>query len=182
MNMKSIIREILQIVLLALVVFFALHFLIQNFRIEGTSMEPNLHNRQYVLVNKTAYWFGSNPSRGDVIVFQAPDQPQYDRIKRVIGMPGETVEVKRDGTVYIDGEILEEPYLSSNTGGLAGTWVVPSDEYFVMGDNRGVSYDSRNGGPIPQGNIVGKAWLIIWPIGDWGFAPNETVVLEAAPS
>ena len=182
MNIRPVVREILQIVLLALVVFFALHFMVQNFRIEGTSMVPNLQNGQYVIVNKIAYWFGNNPGRGDVIVFQAPDQPEYDRIKRVIGLPGETVEVKRDGTVYINGEIIEEPYLSANVGGLSGTWEVPQDEYFVMGDNRGVSYDSRNGGPIPRGNIVGKAWLIIWPIGDWGFAPNETIVLETSPS
>lgn len=186
MNIRPIIREILQVVLLALVVFFALHFLIQNFRIEGTSMEPNLHNGQYVLVNKTAYWFGSNPSRGDVIVFQSPDQAPNqtpnDLIKRVIGMPGDTVEVKRDGTVYVDGEILEEPYLSSNISGLFGTWVIPPDEYFVMGDNRGVSNDSRAIGTIPRENIIGKTWLIIWPFGDWGFAPNEIVVLEATPS
>jgi signal peptidase I len=189
MNIKPVVREVLQIVLLALVIFFALHFLIQNFRIEGTSMLPNLQNGQYVLVNKTAYWFGNDPSRGDVIVFrkpdqsnQAPNQMPEDLVKRVIGLPGDTVEVKRDGTVYINGEIIEEPYLSSNVGGISGTWVVPEDEYFVMGDNRGVSNDSRSIGTIPQENIVGKAWLIIWPIGDWGFAPNETVALEAASS
>ncbi len=97
--MRTFIRETLQVVLLALVIFFAIHFMVQNFRIEQTSMQPNLHEGQYVLVNKTAYWFGHNPRRGDVIIFQVPDQP--DRVKRVIGLPGETVEVKPDGTVYI---------------------------------------------------------------------------------
>ena len=179
--MRPLIREALQIILLALVVFFALHFLIQNFRIDGTSMEPNLHDSQYVIVNKTAYWFGNEPNRGDVVVFQAPDQPQYDRIKRVIGLPGETVEVKKDGSVYIDGQVLDEPYLSARPGGPSGTWTVPEDEYFVMGDNRGVSYDSRNGGPIPVDNIVGRAWVIIWPIGDWGFAPNQSVAFASTP-
>jgi signal peptidase I len=180
--MRPIIREIIQIVLLALVVFFALHFLVQNFRIEGTSMEPNLHDRQYVLVNKTAYWFGKEPKRGDVIVFQAPDQPQYDRIKRIIGLPGEEVEVKKDGSVYIDGDLIEEPYLPSpNPGSYTGKWTVPEGEYFVMGDNRSVSYDSRSGGPIPRGNIIGKAWLVIWPFGDWGFAPNRAVPVSASP-
>jgi len=179
--MKSIIREILQIALLALVVFFALHFMVQNFRIEGTSMEPNLHDRQYVLVNRTAFWFGRDPSRGDVIVFEAPDQPWNDRIKRVIGLPGETVTVKSDGTVYIDGQPLEEPYLTSqNPRDNYGTWEVPEDEYFVMGDNRSVSYDSRRGGPVPRGNIIGKAWLIIWPLGDWGGVPNYTLELATA--
>ena len=180
--MRPIIREILQIVLLALVVFFALHFLVQNFRIEGTSMEPNLHDRQYVLVNKTAYWFGKEPQRGDVIVFQAPDQPQYDRIKRVIGLPGEEIEVKKDGSVYIDGALIDEPYLPSpNPGSYTGTWTVPEGEYFVIGDNRSVSYDSRSGGTVPRGNIIGKAWLVIWPAGDWGFAPNRAVPVSAGP-
>jgi signal peptidase I len=182
-KMKPLIREALQIIALALIVFFALHFLVQNFRVEGSSMETNLHGgngrTNYVLVNKAAYWFGGGPQRGDVIVFEAPDQPENDRIKRVIGLPGETVEVKQDGSVLIDGEVLEEPYISS-VGGPSGTWEVPEGEYFVMGDNRAVSFDSRAGGPIPKHNIIGRAWLIIWPAGDWGFAPNEAVAF--APS
>lgn len=182
--MKPLVREALQIILLALVVFFALHFLVQNFRVEGSSMEPNLYGNKehtnYVLVNKAAYWFGDGPGRGDIVVFQAPDQPENDRIKRVIGLPGETVEVRKDGSVLIDGELLEEPYISSHVGGPSGTWVVPEEEFFVMGDNRGVSHDSRGGGPVPRGNIIGKAWFLIWPIGDWGFAPNRAVALATS--
>jgi signal peptidase I len=178
--MRTLIRETLQVILLALVIFFAIHFMIQNFRIDGTSMEPNVHNGEYVIVNKTAYWFGHNPQRGDVVVFQAPDQPQNDRVKRVIGLPGETVEVRSDGTVYVNGQQLEEPYLPSHHSGTSGTWTVPEDEYFVMGDNRSVSYDSREGGPVPRSNIIGKAWLIIWPLHDWGWAPNRTIVMAAA--
>lgn len=177
--MRPLVREIIQIVLLALVVFFALHFLIQNFRIDGTSMEPNLLDRQYVLVNRTAYWFGE-PGRGDIIVFNAPDQPEFDRIKRVIGLPGETVEVKPGGSVYIDGVLLDEPYIPAPGGATYPAQTVPEDEYFVMGDNRQHSYDSRQGGPVPKGNIIGKAWLILWPIGDWGCAPNESLSLEGA--
>jgi signal peptidase I len=184
-KMRTLIRETLQVILLALVIFFAIHFMIQNFRIDGTSMEPNVHNGEYVIVNKTAYWFGHNPQRGDVVVFQAPDQPQNDRVKRVIGLPGETVEVTGDGTVYItdiDGNRfkLEEPYLPSHHSGTSGTWTMPEDEYFVMGDNRSVSYDSREGGPVPRSNIIGKAWLIIWPLRDWGWAPNRSIVMAAA--
>ncbi len=177
--MRTLIRETLQVILLALVIFFAIHFMIQNFRIDGTSMEPNVHNGEYVIVNKTAYWFGHNPQRGDVVVFQAPDQPQNDRVKRVIGLPGETVEVRSDGTVYVNGQQLEEPYLPSHHSGTSGTWTVPEDEYFVMGDNRSVSYDSREGGPVPRSNIIGKAWLIIWPLHDWGWAPNRSIVMAA---
>ena len=179
--MRTLIRETLQVILLALVIFFSIHFMIQNFRIDGTSMEPNLHNSEYVIVNKTAYWFGHNPQRGDVIVFQAPDQPQNDRVKRVIGLPGETVEVKPDGTVYINGHQLEEPYVATHHSGASGTWTVPEGDYFVMGDNRSVSYDSREGGPVPRNKIIGKAWLIVWPLHDWGWAPNRSIVMAATP-
>jgi signal peptidase I len=178
--MKSLVREVLQVILLALVIFFAVHFMIQNFRIDGTSMEPNLHDGQYVIVNKTAYWFGRNPNRGDVIIFNAPDQPQYDRVKRVIGLPGDTVDVKPDGTVYVNGKLLDEPYLPAHHSGTSGVWTVPEGEYFVMGDNRSVSYDSREGGTVPRDKIIGKAWLVIWPIRDWGFAPNKSLELAAA--
>ncbi len=182
--MRTIIRDTLQVILLALVIFFAIHFMVQNFRIEQTSMLPNLHEGQYVLVNKTAYWFGHTPQRGDVVIFQVPDQP--DRIKRVIGLPGETVEVTPDGTVYItdingNRSKLEEPYLANQHSGVSGTWVVPEGEYFVMGDNRSVSQDSREIGPIPDNKIVGKAWLIVWPLKEWGWAPNHSVAMAATP-
>jgi len=178
--MRTLIRETLQVILLALVIFFAIHFMIQNFRIDGTSMEPNIHNGEYVIVNKTAYWFGHNPQRGDVIIFNAPDQPQNDRVKRVIGLPGETVEVTGDGSVYINGQQLEEPYLPTHHSGTSGTWTVPEDQYFVMGDNRSASLDSRAKGPVPRNRIIGKAWLIIWPLHDWGWAPNRSIVMTAA--
>ncbi len=180
LKMRTLIRETLQVILLALVIFFAIHFMIQNFRIDGTSMEPNLHNGEYVIVNKTAYWFGHDPQRGDVIVFQAPDQPQNDRVKRVIGLPGDIVEVRSDGTVYVNGQQLKEPYLPTNHSGISGTWTVPEGDYFVMGDNRSVSYDSREGGPVPRNKIIGKAWLIIWPLHDWGWAPNRSIAMAAA--
>ena len=179
-KMRTLIRETLQVILLALVIFFAIHFMIQNFRIDGTSMEPNVHNGEYVIVNKTAYWFGHNPQRGDVIIFNAPDQPQNDRVKRVIGLPGDKVEVRGDGTVYVNGQQLEEPYLPPHHSGTSGTWTVPEDQYFVMGDNRSASLDSRAKGPVPRNKIIGKAWLIIWPLHDWGWAPNRSIVMTAA--
>jgi signal peptidase I len=179
-KMRTLIRETLQVILLALVIFFAIHFMIQNFRIDGTSMEPNIHNGEYVIVNKTAYWFGHNPQRGDVIIFNAPDQPQNDRVKRVIGLPGDVVEVRGDGTVYVNGQQLEEPYLPPHHSGTSGTWTVPEDQYFVMGDNRSASLDSRAKGPVPRNKIIGKAWLIIWPLHDWGWAPNRSIVMTAA--
>jgi len=175
--MKSIVREILQIVVLALVIFFALHFLVQTFRIDGSSMMPNLENGQFLLVNKISYRFG-DPQRGDVIIFHAPDEPETDRIKRVIALPGETIEIKSDGTVYITlpGETvahpLEEPYITSQTQRSFAPYPVPEGEYFVLGDNRANSWDSRGWGTVPRENVVGKAWVIVWAISDWGGAPN----------
>jgi signal peptidase I len=186
--MKHAVREILQIVILALVLFFILHAMVQTFKINGTSMKDNLENGQYVLVNKTAYWFG-DPQRGDIIVLEAPESnSSLDRIKRIVGLPGDTIEVKKNGSVYVwpagteitgEGQLLEEPYVDY-PGGASGQWTVPSGEYFVMGDNRRFSYDSRAWGPVPRDNIIGKAWLVFWPIGDWGTAPNRHPVLEAS--
>ena len=179
--MKRAIIEISYTALLAVILFFILNSMVQNFRINGTSMWPNLENGQYVLVNKTAYWFGHEPQRGDIIVLHAPENNagEIDRIKRVIGVPGDTVEVKKDGTILIDGIPIEEPYISPRTGGLSGTWTVPENEYFVLGDNRSVSYDSRGWGFLPRGDIIGKAWLIIWDIDDWGRVPNYPLALES---
>lgn len=178
--MKSIVREIAIVGILAVILFFILHSMVQTFRINGTSMEPNLHDSQYVLVNKTAYWFGRDPQRGDIVVLRPPENPDSpDRIKRIIGLPGDTIEVASNGTVLINGSPLEEPYLTPHFGGSQGTWVVPPDSYFMLGDNRSVSYDSRGWGTAPRENIVGKAWLIIWSIGDWGRAPNYPLVVQA---
>lgn len=181
--MRSLVREVIQLVLLALVIFFALHFLVQSFRIDGTSMEPNLQNSQFILVNKTAYWFG-DPQRGDIIILSSLDEPKVDRIKRVIALPGETIEIKGDGTVYITrpgetiGRPLEEPYITHHSGKYFPPQTVPLEHYFVLGDNRSVSYDSRAWGTVPRDNIIGKAWLIIWGIGDWGRVPNYPLAID----
>jgi signal peptidase I len=182
MKIRAVAREVLLIAVMALVLFFILHYMVQNFRIDGTSMVPNLENGQYVLVNKTAYWFGRDPQRGDIIIFDAPDA-QVDRIKRVIGLPGDTVEWNRDGDLYVNGDLLDEPYLEhlgKGRTGPTGSWTIPEEEYFVMGDNRAVSYDSRSGWNVPRENVVGKAWVIIWSISDWGGVPNYPLEAETA--
>ncbi len=179
--MKRAIIEISYTALLAVILFFILNSMVQNFRINGTSMLPNLENGQYVLVNKTAYWFGHEPQRGDIIVLHAPEDnaAEIDRIKRVIGLPGDMVEVKKDGTVLINDITIEEPYINPRAGGLSGSWTVPENEYFVLGDNRSVSYDSRGWGFLPREEIIGKAWLIIWDIDDWGRVPNYPIALQS---
>ena len=168
--MKTVIREIVQVVILAMLIFVVARAVVQNHIVEGSSMEPSVHTGQLILVGRVAYLF-SPPHRGDVIVFHFPGDPSRDFIKRVIGLPGETVEVK-GGVTYVSGDPLQEPYLAVKmVSDFPGTWV-PPDHYFVMGDNRNVSYDSRAWGLLPRENIVGQAWLCLWPIDRWGLAPN----------
>ncbi|MFQ5880346.1 MAG: signal peptidase I [Dehalococcoidia bacterium] len=194
-------REILETLILALLIFLAVRSVVQNFRVEGVSMDPSLENGQYIIVNKLAYaridlkifnflpFFdaGSNsvkhifggPGRGDVVVFRSPQDRSTDFIKRIIGQPGDTVEI-RDGTVFINGALLEEPYASGRTnchGGRqrCGPLTLGEGRYYVLGDNRTSSSDSRLWGPVPEGDIIGKAWFSYWPLSQLGLAPNHSV-------
>ena len=165
-GVKSALREIVETVLLTLLIFFAIRALIQNFRIEGTSKEPNLHDGQYLIINKFAYYLHP-PERGDVVVFHYPRNPSRDFIKRVIGLPGETVEIRGEH-LYIEGKELDESY-ALYTGNYS--WAAQrlgEDEYFVLGDNRNSSSDSHNWGPLPGDAIIGKAWISYWPPKYWG--------------
>lgn len=190
-----------------LLVFIIVRSLVQNFKIEGSSMEPNLHSGQYILVNKLAYFhFDTNaplrwlpgmedleenelyplgmPERGDVIVFEYPLDVRKDFIKRVIGLPGDTVEI-RDGRVYVNGQLLDEPYLQG-----AQTFcspasqcerepvVVPPDAIFVMGDNRANSSDSREWEALPLHRVIGQAWMLYYPLDDLGLIPHATYAMD----
>jgi signal peptidase I len=158
-------REIVEIIALTLLIFLAIHFTIQNYQIDGPSMQNTLHTGQYVLVNKVAYLFHA-PERGDIIILQEPDQPGRDLIKRVIGLPGDTI--KLDGTnVWVNGTELNEPYITQKSNPGANTLTVPANEYFVMGDNRPVSEDSRYFGFVPKDYVVGRAILVDWPLKQW---------------
>ncbi len=170
-NARLLIREVVETVVLALLIFLLIRVVIQNFRIEGYSMEPNLHQGQYLIVNKAVYRWLHPPQRGDIVVFEYPRAPDRDFIKRVIGLPGETVEI-RNGSIYIDGVPLDEPYLSEPTHGNMAPRTLGPGEYFVLGDNRDNSSDSRSWGPLPEKNIIGKAWLSYWPPQLWGPIPN----------
>lgn len=141
-------------------------FIIQPFIVDGQSMEPNFHDKNYLITEKVSYKIAA-PVRGDVIIFNPPDAPNVNYIKRVIGLPGETVEVKNND-VYINGSKLIEPYLVTGTrnqtfDGKPLRRVLKDSEYFVMGDNRGHSRDSREIGPVPKENIISKTWLILYP-------------------
>ncbi len=159
----SIFRDFLQTAVLTLVIFLAVRTGVQNFRVEGRSMEPNLHNGQYILVNKVDYML-DRPERGDIIVFRATPagQPDRDYIKRVIGLPGETVAV-HNGAVYINHHRLAERYILSPPAYTYTARTVPPNSYFVLGDNRNESADSHVWNWLPRSDIIGKAWISYWP-------------------
>jgi len=175
--MRFALREILITLLLALLIFLVAQAALQSCVVVGSSMEPNLYGGQRLLVSKAAYWFGS-PRRGDVIVFHSPENLEHDLIKRVIALPGETVEI-REGKVYIDGRYLPEDYVLEQPGYTLPSQVVPADCYFVLGDNRNHSSDSHVWGMLPGEYIIGKAWLCYWPLSQWHLAPNVPDPLAA---
>jgi signal peptidase I len=161
---RSTILQILATLVVALLIFFGVQAIIESRVVEGSSMEANLHDGQRLIVVKAAYWFGE-PQRGDVIIFTHPLDPQRTLVKRVIGLPNETIECMA-GVVYIDGRPFEEPYIQGTTDDFSAT-SVPKTFYFVMGDNRQASSDSRSWGPLPEDNIIGRVWLLYWPLDDW---------------
>jgi signal peptidase I len=147
-------------------------FVVKQFAVSGNSMLTTLHNGDRVLVNRLSYRL-HDPRRGDVVVLKRFDvaNTERDLIKRVIGLPGESVEV-RDCEVFIDGQRLIEPYLDPTQApctspGQQNPFVVPPDEVFVMGDNRDNSGDSRMFGSVPYDLLIGRAFVVIWPVGDW---------------
>jgi len=152
-------------------------FLYQPVKVEGTSMSPLLDNEERIFINKFVYHFGPI-QRGDVVVFWYPLDRSKSFIKRVIALPGETVEI-RSGRVYVDGRLLEEPYVPSHFGDASshGPERIPHDSFFVMGDHRSSSNDSRVFGPVPSRFIYGKAVFAYWPVDRFGTIPD---VAEAA--
>lgn len=167
-RMVRALRDILETIIPAVIIALLINlFLAQATRVFGQSMEPNLHTDQRLVVEKVSYNFHA-PHRGDVVVLKVTDDAEDLLIKRVIGLPGETVEIK-NGHVYVDGRILEEDYLSQETRGHHGPIYVPPLQVFVLGDNRGASNDSRAFGPIHLKRIIGRAWLSYWPVEEVGF-------------
>jgi signal peptidase I len=147
-------------------------FFFQVFWIPSSSMEPTLDIKDRIIVNKVSYYF-REPRRQEVIVFRqvAPEgAPKRDLIKRLIGLPGETLEIK-DGVIYINGNPLEEKHPMNQDYANFGPLVVPPDAYFVMGDNRPASADSRYWGFLPKENVIGPAFLCIWPFSRFSPVP-----------
>ncbi len=177
--MKRLLRDILVPIILAIAIFFLLHALVPSFVIMSPSMEPSLQVKQRILVSKVGYYF-HEPERGDIITFYPHgNQEAIPFIKRIIGLPGESVEIKQ-GVVYIhkkDGNVLplDEPYIKEVPSHPFKGDTIPENEYFVLGDNRNNSTDSRTGWTVNREDIIGKAWLSIWPPQEWGLAPNYSI-------
>jgi len=168
---KAALIEIAYVLGGALIIFILFQFTLQNSIVKGTSMEPNLMHADRLLVSKVSYFF-SEPKRGDIIVFPSPYDNGEEYIKRIIGMPGDTVQIT-SGTVYVNGAALDEPYLVNRDTRSYPATDIPDGEYFVMGDNRPVSLDSRQGWTVKRDDVDGKAWIVFWPLGSFGGAPNH---------
>jgi signal peptidase I len=178
--------EVVETLVLTLIIFLVIQtFIAQPYRVEQQSMERTLEPDQYVLVDKLTPRFDTY-KHGDIVVFNPPDdwvQPDGTPfIKRVIGIGGDTVEIKDDGFVYINGTQLNEPYVYAENGepqptvasGETPLWEIPDGELFVMGDHRAKSSDSRTFGPIQDGDVIGRAWLRYWPFDTFGILPTPT--------
>jgi signal peptidase I len=171
-GIRSWLQDTLETVLLAAILFIVINALTGRYQVHGQSMEPSLHDGQYLIASKVAYWLHP-PERGDVVVLDPPrgDSP-VPYIKRVIGLPGDLVEV-RDQRVWVNGIALNEPYVSAPPN-YPGNWVVAAGEYFVLGDNRNNSSDSHSWGLLPEDHVIGKAFFSYWPPEFWGKIPHYT--------
>ncbi len=169
-SVLGMLREVAETIIPAIVIAIFINlFLVQATQVLGQSMEPNLHTQQRVLVEKVTYRFFHAPRRGDITVIDLDKENKADDmlIKRVIGLPGDTIEI-RGGEVYIDEERLQESWTTNLGGGNYGPKTVPPLHVFVMGDNRGASNDSRSFGPVHVDNLVGRAWFSYWPPEEMG--------------
>jgi signal peptidase I len=175
-----LVREIVETAVLTVLMFVIINLAVQNYDVSGPSMEPSLHDQERIMVDKVSYLFHS-PARGDVIVFAAPPTPNESYVKRIIALPGDVISV--DGTaVIVNGVTLSETYvdpaMQGNSYAPIVNRVVPPNAYFVLGDDRRNSSDSRAWGFVPRANIVGRATLVYWPFGqdNTGFLPNVSTV------
>lgn len=186
----AVVWELVEVLALAILMVMLIRTFIQNYRIDGTSMEPNFHNGQFLIVNRWSYcpgihvdvpivnvelwsktWCVREPRRGDVVIFEYPRDPSRDFIKRVIGLPGETVEV-REGKIYVNGAIVPEPFGPNPGSYTSAPITLGPDEVFVMGDNRNNSSDSHLWGPLSEDKIIGKALVSYWPPRYWSLVPR----------
>jgi signal peptidase I len=171
----AVVLDMVQTVVMAGAVFVIMYlFVFQPNQVKGSSMVPTFIDGEYVLTDKITYRFVRPPEPGDVIVFKAPKDERFDFIKRIIAVPGQKIKIS-SGRVYVDGVLAEESPIEDETHTGSGMFLregmeitLGEGEFFVLGDNRDHSSDSRDWGPVPEGNIVGRVWLRYWPPGRFG--------------
>lgn len=171
--------EIIQTLLMAVVLFMVINTATARIRVRSISMQPTLYEQDFVIVNRLAYKMG-NPQRGDVVVFQPPVASEEPYIKRVIGLPGDTVSIS-GGKVYVNNSPLSEPYIMAPPN-YNGVWNVPEGQLFVLGDNRNNSSDSHQWGMVQLSSVMGKAEVVYFPITHWKMLnPSPTTAAAATP-
>lgn len=180
---KSFLRELLEFLVIALIIIVPVRaFIAQPFVVSGPSMDPTFASGDYLIVDELSYRF-RDPHRGDVIVMRYPNDPSEFFIKRIIGLPGETISINNtsvriQNTKHPEGFILDEPYIAYTGNGLNQRVVLGTEEYFVMGDNRPHSSDSRLWGVLPESHIIGRPFVRLYPVSTIDYAPGEHVFTE----
>lgn len=177
-GIRSWLQDTLETLLLAVILFLVINTLTGRYQVHGQSMVPSLHNGQYLIASKVSYWLHP-PERGDIVVLDPPkQQSDVPYIKRLIGLPGDVVEI-HDQRVWVNGIALNEPYIQAPPH-YTGNWTVGDASYLVLGDNRNNSSDSHAWGLLPRENILGKAVFCYWPPERWGPMPHYAFLeLEA---
>ncbi len=173
LSLSKYLFEVLQTVVLALILYFLIDSVVARVRVENISMLPTLESGDFLLVNKLAYRNGDF-KQGDIIVFHYPQNPQDDYIKRIIGLPGDTVTITQE-EVFVNGNKMDEAY-TAEPPGYDGEWIVPPDSVFVLGDNRNQSSDSHSWGFVPVDDVVGKAIVIYWPLDELKILSKPAIV------
>jgi signal peptidase I len=176
-DVRRFVLDLLETLILSVILFLVINAVSARVRADGFSMRPTLEDGEFILVNRLAYKFGS-PKRGEIIVFRSPVTPDEDLIKRVIGLPGDEIVI-REGQVYINGNLLQEPYIAASPI-YSGAWQVLDGYLFVLGDNRNDSSDSHSWGLVPMPNVVGRSILIYWPFAEWGML-NHNIITAMVP-
>lgn len=174
-----LLKEILITLIVAILIFACIRITVQSFKVEGISMLPGIKQGEYLIANKLVYHL-RDPQRGEVIIFRSPKQPNSDLIKRVIGLPGDEIRII-DGTVYVNETALNEPYVNEAPSYNLPRTIVPEDQYFVLGDNRNHSQDSHVGWTVPRDNVLGKAWITVWPPRLWGTIKHYPLIVLTEP-
>ena len=175
--LKAFLRDMGIVLVLGLLIFTGVHLTLEQVIVYQSSMHPTLQEGQRLFVSRAALYL-NGPERGDIVIFTCPQYADnMPLVKRVVGLPNETIEIK-SGLVYVNGSVLEEPYIEEPPDYVLNAVTVPENQYFVLGDNRNVSNDSHCGWTVAKADIIGKVWVSVWPPETWGLIPAHTYAVE----